>query len=218
MTLFMEALAWLFAPEQRMGANGIPNRLAEHLGYTALSLLIAAVIAIPIGWLIGHTGRGRQLAIGLSGAARALPSLGLITILALLMGLSEVPALIVLVVLAIPSILAGAYAGVEAVDPSTVDAARAVGMTEWQVLGKVEIPLGLPILIGGLRNAALQVVATATLAAYIGLGGLGRYIFSGLSTRNFEVMLGGAILVAVLALVLEGVFSLVQRMVAVPTR
>lgn len=218
MILFMEALAWLFAPEQRVGENGIPNRLAEHLAYTASGLLIAALIAIPTGWLIGHTGRGRQLAIGMSGAARALPSLGLITILALLMGLDFAPVLIVLVVLAIPSILAGAYAGVEAVDRSTVDAARAVGMTEWQVLRKVEIPLGLPILVGGLRNATLQVVATATLAAYIGLGGLGRYIFSGLSTRSFEVMLGGAILVAVLALVLEGIFALVQRMVAVPTR
>jgi osmoprotectant transport system permease protein len=218
MNLFMEALAWLFAPEQRMGVNGIPNRLAEHLAYTAISLLIAAAIAIPAGWLIGHTGRGRQLAIGMSGAARALPSLGLITILALLMGLDFAPVLIVLVVLAIPSILAGAYAGVESVERSTVDAARAVGMTEWQVLSKVEIPLGLSILIGGLRNATLQVVATATLAAYIGLGGLGRYIFSGLSTRTFEVMLGGAILVALLALVLEGVFALVQRMVAVPTR
>ena len=218
MSLFLEALAWLFSPERLVGDDSIPHRLGEHLWYTVISLLIAAVIAIPIGWLIGHTGRGRQLAIGLSGAARALPSLGLITILALLLGLGVAPTLIVLVVLAIPSILAGAYAGVESVDRSTVDAARAVGMTEWQVLRSVEIPLGLPILIGGLRNATLQVVATATLAAYIGLGGLGRYIFSGLSTRNFEVMLGGAILVAALALVLEGVFALLQRIVAVPAR
>jgi osmoprotectant transport system permease protein len=218
MTLFLEALAWLFSPDRLIGEGSIPNRVGEHLGYTLVSLLIAGIIAVPVGWLIGHTGRGRQLAIGLSGAARALPSLGLITILALTMGLGFTPALIVLVVLAIPSMLAGAYAGVEAVEPNAVDAARAVGMTEWQILTRVEIPLGLPILVGGIRNAALQVVATATLAAYIGLGGLGRYIFSGLSTRSFEVMLGGAILVAVLALALEGIFALVQRMVAVPAR
>ncbi|WP_157156388.1 MULTISPECIES: ABC transporter permease subunit [unclassified Diaminobutyricimonas] len=216
MSLFLEALAWIFSPERLVGSSSIPNRLAEHLYYTLVSMLIAAAIAIPAGLLIGHTGRGRQLAIALSGAARALPSLGLITILALLLGLDFGPVLIVLVVLAVPSILAGAYAGVEAIDRHTVDAARAMGMTEWQVLTRVELPLGLPLLIGGLRNATLQVVATATLAAYIGLGGLGRYIFSGLSTRNFEVMLGGAILVAVLALLLEGIFALLQRLTRAP--
>jgi osmoprotectant transport system permease protein len=217
MNLFLEALAWMFSPERLVGESSIPNRLAEHLVYTLVSVLIAAVIAIPAGLLIGHTGRGRQLAIGLSGAARALPSLGLITILALLLGSIEfTPVLIVLVVLAVPSILAGAYAGVEAIDRHTIDAARAMGMTEWQVLIRVELPLGLPLLVGGLRNATLQVVATATLAAYIGLGGLGRYIFSGLSTRSFEVMLGGAILVAVLALLLEGMFALLQRMTRAP--
>lgn len=218
MTLFLEALAWMFSPERLVGASSIPNRIAEHLYYTFISVMIAAAIAVPAGLLIGHTGHGRQIAIALSGAARALPSLGLITILALTMGLGEAPALVVLVVLAVPSILAGAYAGVEAIDRQTIDAARAMGMTSWQVLTHVELPLAAPLLLGGLRNAVLQVVATATLAAYIGLGGLGRYIFSGLSTRSFEVMLSGAILVAALALLLEAVFALLQRLAAIPAR
>jgi len=117
----------------------------------------------------------------------------------------------VFLVLGVPSILAGAYAGLEAIDRRTIDAARAVGMTEWQILLRVEIPLGLPLLLGGVRNAALQIVATTTLAAYIGLGGLGVYIFEGLPIRNFTEMLGGAILIALLAVVLDGVFALLQN-------
>ena len=119
------------------------------------------------------------------------------------------------VLLAIPSILAGAYAGIEAVDRRVIDAARAVGMTEWQILWKVEVPLGLPLLIGGLRAATLQVVATATLAAYVGLGGLGIYIFRGLPLQRYEEMLGSALLIAALALVLDGIFALIQQF-AVP--
>lgn len=213
MNFFLDAFAWLFAPQRLDPVNGIAARVGEHVVYTILSLVIASAIAIPAGYVIGHTGRGREFAVAMSGAARALPSLGLITILALGLGLGLTPALIVFVVLAMPSVLAGAYAGLESVDPRTVDAARAVGMTEWQILTKVEIPLGLPLLIGGIRNGALQVVATATLAAYVGLGGLGRYIFHGLAVRDFSEMLGGAILVTVLALALDGVFALLSRAV-----
>jgi osmoprotectant transport system permease protein len=215
-TLFLEALAWLFSPERLTGPNAIPTRLTEHLFYTAASVLVAAIIAIPIGYLIGHTGRGRELAVGISGAARALPSFGLLLVIVLLIGTTRAPlaAVISFVLLAIPSILAGAYSGIEAIDRRTVDAARAMGMTEWQILVRVEIPLGLPLLLGGLRNAALQVVATVTLAAYIGLGGLGIYIFRGIPLRRYDEMLGSAILIAVLALVIDGVFALLQRMSA----
>jgi len=215
MNLFSEALAWLVSPDRLTGSSPIPLRLGEHLFYTFIAVLIAAAIAIPIGYLIGHTGRGRELAVGLSGAARALPSFGLIILLVLLIGVLQAPlaAIIAFVLLGIPSILAGAYAGIEAVDRRTIDAARAVGMTEWQILFKVEIPLGLPLLIAGIRAATLQVVATVTLAAYVGLGGLGIYIITGLALRRFDQMLGSALLIAALALILDVLFALLQRVV-----
>lgn len=215
MNLFAEALAWLFSPDRLSGFSPIPLRLGEHLFYTFVAVIIAALVAIPIGYLIGHTGRGREIAVGLSGAARALPSFGLIIFLVLLVGVLQAPlaAIIAFVLLGIPSILAGAYAGIEAVDRRTIDAARAVGMTEWQILVKVEIPLGLPLLIAGIRAATLQIVATVTLAAYVGLGGLGIYIITGLANRQFDVMLGSALLIAVLALLLDVLFALLQRVV-----
>lgn len=215
MNLFGDALAWLFSADRLVGSNSIPLRVLEHFGYTMVSLVVSALIAIPLGFAIGHFRRGREVSVALSGAARALPSLGLLTLLALLMGLGAAPiaAVIVFVVLGTPSVLAGAYSGVESVDPATVSAARAMGMTEWQVLWKVEVPLGLPLLVGGLRSAALQVVATATLAAYIGLGGLGSYIFAAIPLRRFDVMLGGAILIVVLAIVVDVLFAALGRTV-----
>ncbi|MCW4386000.1 ABC transporter permease [Salinibacterium sp. SYSU T00001] len=214
MNLFLDALAWIVAPERFEGSSSLFVRLGEHLYFTAFSVLIATVIAVPIGYLIGHTGRGRELAVGLSGAARALPSFGLILLLVLVMGVTNKPAaaFTAFVVLAIPSILAGAYAGFEAIERRTINAARAVGMTEWQILWRVEVPLGLPLLIGGIRSAALQVVATATLAAYIGLGGLGYYIFRGLPLGRYDEMLGASILVAVLAIVIDAALALCQRL------
>lgn len=215
MNLFAEAMAWLFAPERYTGADSLQVRIGEHLFYTFISVLIVAVIAIPLGYFIGHTGRGRNIAIGVSGAARAIPSFGLILLLVLLIGVTQKPlaAFIAFVLLGIPSVLAGAYSGVEAIDRRVVDSARAVGMTEWQILWKVEIPLGLPLLIGGLRSATLQIVATVTLAAYIGLGGLGLYIISGLALRQFDQMLGAALVIVALALVLDGLFALAERLV-----
>ena len=215
MNLFAEAFAWLFAPERFVGADSLQVRIGEHLFYTFVSVLVAAVVAVPLGYLIGHTGKGREIAVGVSGAARALPSFGLILLLVLLIGVTQKPlaAFIAFVLLAIPSILAGAYSGLEAIDRRVIDSARAVGMTEWQILWKVEIPLGLPLLIGGLRSAALQVVATVTLAAYIGLGGVGLYIISGLALRRFDQMLGAAIVIVVLALVIDGLFAVVQRLI-----
>ena len=186
------------------------------LFYTVVSAVsIAAVIAIPLGWLIGHTGRGREIAVALSGAARALPSLGLVVLLVLLLGVvhKTEAAVVAFVLLAIPSILAGAYAGFEAIDRTVIDAGRAVGMTEWQVLWKVEVPLGLPLLIGGLRSATLQVVATVTIAAYVGLGGLGFFIIQGIQIRSFPQILGASLIVVALALALDGLFALLQRLV-----
>ncbi|KPG88887.1 ABC transporter permease [Frigoribacterium sp. RIT-PI-h] len=213
MNFFVEAFAWLADPAHWAGADGIPTRLGQHLWYSALSVVIASVIAIPVGYLIGHTGRGRSIAVSISGGARALPSFGVITLIALSVGIGLTAPIISFVILAIPSVLAGAYSGFEAVDRKTVDAARAVGMTEWQIMAKVEMPLGLPLLIGGIRSAVLQVVATATLATFVGAGGLGSYIITGLRANDYPKMLAGSILVIALAVVLEILFSIVQRLV-----
>jgi osmoprotectant transport system permease protein len=217
MNLILGALSWIFSPDRLSGSNSIPLLLGQHMFYTLIAFAIACLIAIPLGYLIGHTGKGREVAVALSGAARALPSFGLILLLVILMGvLQVVPAVtIAFVLLAVPSILAGAYSGLEAIDRRTIDAARAVGMTEWQILTKVEIPLGLPLLIGGLRSGMLQIVATVTLASYVGLGGLGLPIIQGIPLRNFDQVLGGALLVVALALVLDAVFGVLER-VAVP--
>ncbi|MCD1267710.1 ABC transporter permease subunit [Microbacterium sp. MEC084] len=216
MNLLLEALAWLLSPERLEGSGSLPRAVLVHLAYTFAAVAIAAAIAVPAGWAIGHTGRGREIAVGLAGAARAIPSFGLILLLVLLLGVTNKPeaALIAFVLLAIPSILAGAYAGLEAVDRATIDAARAQGMTGWQVLWRVEAPLGLPLLVAGIRSAVLQVVATVTLAAYVNLGGLGFDILQGLQLRRFEQVLGGAIAVAALALLLDAVFALLQRAAA----
>ncbi len=215
MSLFADAFAWLFSPDRLTDSPSLPELVGQHIFYTIVSVVIASVVAIPIGYLIGHTGRGREIAVGISGAARALPSFGLILLLVLLIGVTHKPqaAFIAFVLLAIPSILAGAYAGLEAVDRRVIDAARAVGMTEWQILWRVEVPLGLPLLLGGLRAATLQVVATVTLAAYIGLGGLGLPIIKGLALRRFDEMLGAALVIVALALVFDGLFAIVQHLI-----
>ncbi|TBT86512.1 ABC transporter permease [Propioniciclava sinopodophylli] len=214
MNYLLDALAWIADPARWPGPDGIATRLGEHLAYSAVGVLIACAIGIPAGWLVGHTRRGRGLAVGLSGAARALPTLGVVTLLGILLGIGLVGPLVAFVVLALPSVLAGAYAGVEAVDPQAVDGARASGMTEAQVLTRVEIPLGLPLLVGGVRSAFLQVIATATLAAYVGAGGLGRYLFLGLKTQDYPQMLAASLLVVALALVCDLVFAALQRVAA----
>lgn len=213
MNLIADALEWIFAGAPGAGNAALPAAFAEHLVYTFISVAIAALIAVPAGWWIGHTGRGRDVAVAISGAARAIPSFGLLLLLVLIMGVLHKPeaAVITFVLLAIPSLLAGAYTGFEAIDRAVIDAGRATGMTSAQILWRIEIPLGLPLLIAGFRAATLQVVATVTLAAYVNLGGLGQYIITGLPLRRFEMVLGGAILVAALALVLDGVFAVLQR-------
>ena len=215
MNLLADAFAWIFSPGRLAGSSPIFGAIALHLYYTFLALVIAALIAIPLGFFIGHTAKGRNIAIAISGAARAIPSFGLILLLVLVIGVTQKPlaATIAFVLLGVPSILAGAYAGLEAIDRRVIDAARAVGMTEWQILVKVEVPLGLPLLIGGLRAGALQIVATVVLAAYVDLGGLGTYIIKGIALRQFDMILGSAIVIVALALVLDALFALLQRVV-----
>lgn len=215
MNLFIASFAWLFDPAHYGGEDGLDTRAFEHVMISLLVLGIACVIAIPFGYLIGHTGRGRSI-IAISGGIRALPSLGVMILVALAVGVGLEAPVVALVILAIPSILAGAYAGLDAVDKQTVDAARAIGMTEWQILWQVEIPLGLPLLFGGLRSASLQIIATATLADYVGAGGLGHFLFLGLQTQDYPQMLAGSIAVVILALLSELIFGLLGRAV-VPT-
>ncbi len=225
MNLLLSALRWLFDPAHWVAGSQSPlpiqDRLLEHLAYTAIAVVIAALIALPLGFYIGHTGKGRQFVIGFTGAMRALPTLGLLFFLLMVFGYfmsySTAPlvgATIAFVILAIPSMLAGAYSGLESVDRQTIDAARANGMTEWQILSQVEIPLGLPLIVGGLRAAVLQVIATVTIASYAGLGGLGRIITSGIGLNDYDLILGGALLVTALALAVDGLFALVQRATA----
>jgi osmoprotectant transport system permease protein len=218
MNLFADALAWLLDPAQWQGQYALPTLLGQHLLYTVISVAVAAAIALPAGWLIGHTGKGREIAVAISGAARAVPSFGLLVLLVLVLGVLRTPlaAVVTFVLLAIPSLLAGAYTGFEAIDRRTVDAARAVGMTEWQIFTKVELPLGMPLLVGGIRSALLQVIATVTIAAYVNLGGLGWPIIQGIPLRRFDQVLAGALLVAALALLVDLLLAAAQRAV-VPT-
>jgi osmoprotectant transport system permease protein len=225
MDLLLDALRWIVdgAHWQSGSQSPLPiqDRLLEHLAYTGIAVVIAALIALPLGCYIGHTGRGRQFVITFTGAMRALPTLGLLFFLLMVFGYvlsfdtaPIVGATISFVILAIPSMLAGAYSGLESVDRQTIDAARANGMTEWQILTQVEIPLGLPLIVGGMRAAVLQVVATVTIASYAGLGGLGRIITSGIGLNDYDRILGGALLVTALALLLDGLFALLQRATA----
>ncbi|MFL6152435.1 MAG: ABC transporter permease [Ornithinibacter sp.] len=214
--------AWFTDPANWQGEDGIPNRTLQHLEYTAMAVLLASVIAIPLGLWVGHTGRARWL-VSLANSVRAVPTLGLLLAATLWLGAMiqsdlafTLPSILVLALLAIPPILAGTYAGIEAVPPAARDAAKGVGMTSGQVLRQVELPVGLPLLLSGLRSAVLQVVATATVAAYVGLGGLGRYLIDGLALGNYPATAGGAILVAVLAVALDGLFALLQRRVVSP--
>ncbi|WBQ05815.1 ABC transporter permease [Kribbella sp. CA-293567] len=194
------------------GPEGITARIVQHIWYTFAALGLAAVIALPVGLYIGHTRRGAFLAINLGNAARALPSLGLLMIAVLLTNqIGFLPVLIALVALGIPPILTSTYAGLSGVDPATIDAARGMGMTGREILTKVEIPIALPLIISGLRAATLQIVSTATIAALVSLGGLGRYVVDGLKLRDFPQMFSGALLVALLAILLDLLFALAGR-------
>ena len=212
MNAYGDAFAWLADPGHWPGPDGIAVRVGEHLAYTGLTLLIALVLALPAGLLIGHTGRGAALVIPFTGALRALPTLGLVIVLALGLGIGLLAPLVALVILALPPILAGAYAGLGSVDRATVEAARAVGMTGWQLLWQVEVPLALPLIVAGVRAACLQLIATWTVAAYLAVGGLGRFIYDALPVRDYAQMLAGSILVIVLALLADGLFAIVQRL------
>jgi osmoprotectant transport system permease protein len=206
-SFFSWAWDWVRQDANWHGPGSIPQQLLAHLGYSGLPLLIAALVAIPAGVAIGHTGRGAALVINVANAWRSIPTLGLLILLVVLLGFSPLTWLLPLVVLAIPPILVNTYEGVAGVDPGARDAARGMGMTRWQQVTRVEVPIALPLILVGLRTSAVFVVATATIAAYIGLGGLGRFIIDGLASNSYGPVAGGALLVVALAVIVLAVFA-----------
>lgn len=213
---------WLSDSSHWSGPDGVPARLREHLQYSLLAMLIAAAIAIPLGLLIGHTRRGTFAVVAIANSFRALPAVGLLTFLYILIaphihgtGTASyyIPSEIVLVLLAIPSMLSNTYAGIDNVDPGVKDAAQGMGMRGTQVLWKVEVPNALPLIFSGVRASFLQVIATAIITAYVGLGGFGRLLLDGLASQDYPQMASGAVLVAVLALLVDLILSVVQRYV-----
>lgn len=184
----------------------------EHIAYSALAVGIAVFVGIPFGLVIART-RLADVVLASAGALRALPSLGVLTLLTLYLGIRVplIPTTIVLLLLAIPPLLAATVAGVRNIPPEVTDAAQAMGFTEGQLMLKVSTPLALPTIVGGLRSCVLQVLSTATIAAFIGLGGLGRYVIDGLALGDYAQVLTGALAVTVLALVADSVLAILQR-------
>ncbi|NUW35001.1 ABC transporter permease subunit [Nonomuraea sp. SMC257] len=204
-------------PANWSGPDGIPARLLEHLEFSALALALAMLVAIPLGLLIGHTGRGGVIVVISANLARALPTLGLLVLFVLLLGTASIlPVIIPLVLLAIPPILVNTFEGIRGVDPELRDAAYGMGLTGGQVLGRVLVPVALPLILLGLRLSAIQVVATTTVAAYTGLGGLGRFVIDGFATKDYASVVGGSVLIVLFALAVQLVFTLLQRTTVSP--
>ena len=204
-------------PARWSGPDGIPVRLLEHLEFSVLALVLAMLIAIPLGLLIGHTGRGGVVVVVSANLARALPTLGILVLFVLLLGTASIwPVIIPLVLLAVPPILVNTFEGIRGVDPELRDAAYGMGLRGGQVLGRVLVPVALPLILLGLRLSAIQVVATTTVAAYTGLGGLGRFIIDGFATQDYSSVVGGSVLIVLFALVVQLAFMLTQRVTVSP--
>jgi len=212
MSLVGDTVAWLLDGSHWTGTDGVPARTLEHVQVSVTAVVLAAVLALPLAFLLGHTRRGGGLVGGLSNASRAVPTFAVLVLLAATpVGFGNRATVVALVLFAIPPLLTNAYVGVRDVDPEVLEAARGMGMTGMQVLRRVELPLALPLVAAGVRTAAVQVVATATLAAYVGGGGLGRLIADGFGRADPAMTAAGGVLVAALALVTELSLAAVQR-------
>ena len=214
----LEGLQWLVDPANWSGVDGIPARVWEHVQLSVIALAIATLIAVPIGLWIGHTRRGQFWTVQLANVGRSIPSLAILSIMFLIavkefpsLAFGFLPTIVALTLLGIPVILINTYVGIQQVDPDTVEAARGMGMSGRQVLFKLEVPMATPLILTGLRLAAVQIVATAGLAALIAGGGLGRYIVDGFALRENDKIVAGAILVAVLSLLTDLAFSLLAK-------
>lgn len=203
MDFLRSAWSWFADPANWQGSNGIPTRLLEHLHLSIESVVIGAAIALPIGIVLGHYGRFGTLAINLSNVGRAVPSFGILVIFFQIFGLGDIPVIAALTALAVPPMLTNSYVALREVDPDIREAARGMGYRELAQIVRVELPLAVPLIMAGIRTSAVQVVATATLAALVAGGGFGRYIVDGLATQRYVVVFAGAILVALLALATE---------------
>jgi osmoprotectant transport system permease protein len=211
-----EVVAWFLDPAHWTGANGIPNRVWEHVQITVAATSVAALLAILPAIVLGHRKQGGTLVVGAVNLFRAVPSFGIVVLalpitIGLGLGIGFWPTFLALLFLAIPPMFINSYTGVAGVDPDLIEAARGVGMTDAQCLLGVEVPAASPIIIAAVRVAAVQVVATATLGAIVGWGGLGRYIIDGFAIQDDVMVFAGALLVAGLALVTEGLMSAVER-------
>jgi osmoprotectant transport system permease protein len=221
MNVIEVTIAWLTDPAHWTGPNGIPTRMAEHLVVAGVSLVIAVVIALPVGLYIGHTGRHKALAVNTANLWRALPSLAVIAIVLPItaridpqLGFKVYPTIIAMVILAVPPILINTYSGLAGIDRDILEAARGQGMSEREILTRVELPLAVPVIAVGIRSAAIQVIATATLGAVFGFGGLGRYLVDGMaqiSVGGIGMIFAGVLLVGGLVIVTEVGFAILQR-------
>jgi|SRR5215210_4940653 len=226
MSFLGDVVDWFRDGSHWSGNDGVIHRLAEHVQISLVSIVIAALIALPIGIVLGHLRRGGLLAINVSNVGRALPSFALLILLVQVFGIGDppgllaftgsLPTLIALVALAVPPMLTNAYVGMNDVDNDVREVARGMGMSGSQQLTRAELPIAMPLIMAGVRTAAVAVVATAALAAYIGWGGLGRYIIDGLSTQDYVQVFAGAVLVALLSIVFELVLASVQRALVSP--
>lgn len=212
-------LAWLLDPAHWQGDNGIPVRLFEHITLSSAAVLTATLAGLPVGLFIGHTGRAANLAINIANIGRALPSYAVILMilpfslaLSPTLGLDPIPTFTAMTLLAIPPILVGAYAGLRSVDRDLIEAGRGMGMHEREILTGIELPIASPVIVGGFRTATLQVIATATIGAVVSGGGLGRYIVDGIHNQQYDRLFVGVILVAALAIGVDLVLSVVQRL------
>ncbi|MFE9134902.1 ABC transporter permease [Streptomyces sp. NPDC007355] len=214
MGIVTEAWGWLTTGAHWSGDEGIGRRLAEHVYVSGAALLIAAALALPLGLWLGHVGRGGTLAVNVSNVGRAIPVFAVLALFMVspLRNAGYVPTVVALVLFAIPPLLTNAYVGVREVDRAAVRAARGMGMTGSQLFLRVELPLARPVVMTGVRSAAVQVVATATIAAMVGQGGLGRIITAGFATYDTAQVVAGAVLVALLALLVEGLLVGADRL------
>ena len=212
----LDGIGWLADTANWWGGDGLASRLLEHVWYSVVATACAVAIGLPIGLLVGHTGRGRFLAANVSGLLRAVPTIGVVILLFRWRPGSVWPILAALVVLAVPPVLMNAAAGVQSLDPGVGDAARGMGLTGPQVLWRVELPCALPLVLAGVRSAANQVIATATVAGVYGLGGLGRFIFSGYGTQRLDVVYGATVAVVALVLTVELLFVGIQHWAVSP--
>lgn len=214
MSSLHDAFVWLNDPLNWQGSQGVPHLTYEHLYISLFSVLIAAAIALPLALVLGHRGSGGGFTVVVTNVSRAIPTLALLTVFAATsIGFGNRATIIALAIFAMPPLLTNTYVGIRGVDRDVVEAARGMGLSEAMILGRVELPLAVPLIAAGFRTASVQVVATATLAALVGGGGLGQIINAGFGQQDQGKIFAGGLLVAALALITEGLLALVQRAV-----